>query len=330
MLLPFLFTCLAYVNFNVAPVLPKEIITEAFEIAEGDFQDRWEVFEDGRKFTPFTPGRSDEEIMNEFEEIDKTRFRVWYRNPDSPIKEAAIGYEPSLSILFDEGARVKNCVAFAYNNLVQYYNASAMAFSRRYAIACEGTRAKDVHKFFTLLTQFQVTHLVRLTASHEGETKKCHPYWEGLTTQKSDGEWLLNVPFDEGIVYPINYFIEDEWLDDQGVDPKHLLDLVLKVKNSLDDQEDSLLAVHCSAGVGRTGTFLAALAIIDAIDNEEPFSIEEIVLRLSLQRVHSVARGVAYLALYRLAEEYSSLDFEAEDSVGMAANVGAGIPLVGG
>ncbi|MEI6531490.1 MAG: protein-tyrosine phosphatase family protein, partial [Chlamydiota bacterium] len=83
----------------------------------------------------------------------------------------------------------------------------------------------------------------------------------------------------------------------------HKVALVLKVRKAV-REKDGLLAIHCSSGVGRTGTFMAALAIVDAIDKREPFSIEELVCRLSLQRFHSVGKPSQYITLHRLAEEY--------------------------
>lgn len=120
-----------------------------------------------------------------------------------------------------------------------------------------------------MLSSFGVTHLVRLTDSYEGETKKCHPYWEGKLVALSDNAYRLEVPVENGI-YPVRAYEMAYWRDNQGVSPDELLDLVLKVRSELGQ---GILAVHCSAGVGRIGTFLAALAIVDAIDRGEPFSI---------------------------------------------------------
>lgn len=297
---------LAYIDFGIAPVLPQAKISEQFVTAEEEFQYRWEEFKEGRTFAPFHPGRSDADLESEFLKLDDARYKVWYRNPENAIKESAIDYEVSLPLLFQDLVRAKNCTAFAYNNLTPYYNASSMKVGGRYCIACEGTRSKDIPKFFTLLIQYQVTHLVRLTASYEGEKKKCHPYWEGLLSQH-EGEWILHVPFGDygnSFFYPVHYYIEEEWGDNKGASPRRLLALVRKVKKDLDAEKKSLLTVHCSAGVGRTGTFLAALAIVDRIDRREPFSIEEIVFQLSLQRVFSVAQPSQYISLHRLAEEY--------------------------
>lgn len=166
-----------------------------------------------------------------------------------------------------------------------------MCLGGKYYIACEGPRSKDIPKFFNLLATHHVTHLVRLTDSYEGKTKKCHPYWEGLLST-CDGETYLNIPTKAGVC-SVRAFDIAHWRDNQGVDPDELLSLVLQVREEVVDAGD-LLLVHCSAGVGRTGTFLAALAIVDAVDRGEPFSIEEIVYRLSLQRVHSVGKFSQY------------------------------------
>lgn len=294
---------LGYSTVNIAPLLPKEAIVQQFQKHAQEFEKRWKTFQSDRAFAPFQANRKEADLEHEFLQLNEERYKTWYRNPSDAIKESMPGYEISLPILFEDEARCKNCIAFAYNNVTKYYNASSMALGGRFSIACEGPRSKDVPHFFSMLSEFQVTHLVRLTPSHEGETKKCHPYWEGLTKQKDPTEWELTVPIGNGITYPVQYFIEEEWRDNSGVDPKKLLQLVLKVRKSL-DAVNGLLAVHCSAGVGRTGTFLAALAIVDAIDHKQPFSIQEFVYRLSLQRSHSVAKASQYVTLYRLAEEY--------------------------
>src|SRR5262249_10572397 len=150
-------------------------------------------------------------------------------------------------------------------------------------IACEGPRSKDVAAFFQLLTNQGITHLVRVTGIYEGWTNKCHPYWEGNLTE-SNGNAYLNIPKDGG-EYSVQAFHMDHWRDRMGIDPDELFAMVCQVRKGL-NEADGLLAVHCSGGVGRTGTFLAAIAIVDAIEKGLPFSIEEIVYRLSLQRIN--------------------------------------------
>lgn len=263
-------------------------------LSKQGYLERWERVKQGREFIPFQIGRKTADLEEEFKQLDKDRFHIWSCNPH---------YEISLSLVDTDCAREKNCIAFAYNNTVPYYNASTIHLSNFRCIACEGPRSKDISKFFRMLVAHRVTHLVRLTASHEGELEKCHPYWNGLLEPAGDGTWQLNVPVEDNISYPIRNFIIEEWKDNSGVDPKLLLAVVLQVRKEMQETH-GLLTVHCSAGVGRTGTFIASLEILDAIDRGDPFSIQEIVYRLSVQRVNSVGRASQYVTLHRLAEEY--------------------------
>ncbi len=265
--------------------------SESYIAARSQAESRWEAFKAKKEFTFFKPGRSDEELQVEFENLYKTRDFLW----------TTPGYELAEHLIAADLIRAPGCAAFAFNNTVPYYNASTISLGDKDYIACEGPRSKDVPKFFNLLASQHVTHLVRLTSSYEGWTKKCHPYWDGLI-KETNGVAYLNIPTETG-GYSLQTFHMDHWRDNRGVDPKELLAFALQIREGL-SKDNGLLAVHCSAGVGRTGTFLASLAIIDAIDKGVPFSIEEIVYRLSLQRIHSVGKLAQYITLHRVAELY--------------------------
>jgi protein tyrosine phosphatase len=265
---------------------------ESYESIRAQVESRWQAFQTNREFNLFQPGKSDAKLKEEFENINQVRLFLW----------TTPGYEFAEHLVAENLIRAPGCGSFNFNNTVPYYNASTICLGDKFYIACEGPRSKDIPKFFKLLTSQYVTHLVRLTGPYEGWTKKCHPYWDGLITE-SKGSAYLNIPTDTGI-YSIQALHMDHWRDHYGINPKELLALVLQVREEL-KQDNSLLVVHCSAGVGRTGTFLAALAIVDAIDKGLSFSIEEIVYRLSLQRVYTVAKFTQYITLYRLAEAYT-------------------------
>lgn len=265
--------------------------SERYISAKGQAENLWNAFQANREFKLFEQGKTDQALKEEFEALHKTRTFMW----------TTAGYEPAQHLIVADLIRAPGCAAFAYNNTVPYYNASTISIGDQHYIACEGPRSKDIPAFFKLLATENVTHLVRLTGSYEAWSKKCHPYWDGFVTE-SHGKAYLNVPIDQG-VHSVQTFHMDHWRDHHGVDPEELLTLVLQIREGL-KKDNGLLAVHCSAGVGRTGTFIAALAVVDAIDRGQPFSIEEIVYRLSLQRVHSVAKFGQYITLHRLAESY--------------------------
>lgn len=264
---------------------------ESYASVKTQAENRWQAFQADREFKEFKAGKSDAKLKEEFEDIHKTRLSLWTTS----------GYEFAQNLITEDLIRAPGCIAFDFNNTVSYYNASTICLGDRCYIACEGPRSKDISKFFNLLISQHVTHLVRLTSSYEAWAKKCHPYWDGLIKESNDHAYL-NIPTATG-VYSVQAFYMDCWRDHHGVNPEELLALALQVREEL-NKDDGLLVVHCSAGVGRTGTFLASLAVIDAIDKGLPFSIEEIVYRLSLQRVHSVAKFGQYITLHRLAEAY--------------------------
>ncbi|VDN01311.1 unnamed protein product [Thelazia callipaeda] len=70
--------------------------------------------------------------------------------------------------------------------------------------------------------------------------------------------------------------------------------------------EKTPVIVHCSAGIGRTGTFAAISMAVDRLKTTESLSIAEVVKDLRDQRMHSVQNDQAsyqYLFIYRMVIE---------------------------
>lgn len=295
-----------YSIVRFAPLLPRAVVEKRFETAESEFVKRWDVLCGQMTFVPFREGRADEELRGEFQTfVEDIRYELYFQDPDLPIKESKEEYKICEALLFDDLVRHKSAIAFAYNAVSPHFNASIICAKGRYFIACEGTRGKDVSRFFHMLSSNHVTHLLRLTSSHEGSEEKCHPYWDGLLQWPMEGDCQLNIPMNAETSYPIKYYQEDEWKDGQGYPPAKLLEFVTKVRADI-SKKGSLLTAHCSGGIGRTMTFIAAIMILDTLERGEPLSIQEICLRLSLQRINSVGNADQYIALHRLTEIYQA------------------------
>lgn len=301
-----------------AAIQSNRIVDEQFSRSKREFENRWDKFKTGRTFARWTPNRPMQEIEAEFDELWEDRIFTWYEKIDlkTPIRQVHPDYTIAEELLVGDHVRVPKCVAFEYNKSCSYFNSSNINIGGLRFLAMEGTRSKDENGFFHLLLNYHVNCLVRLTSDYEGDQKKCHPYWKGRMASipfpcgRVDN--TLNIPRKDGYSLPIPYIICEEWPDNRGIRTETLLKIVETTRKKIRSPED-LIAVHCSAGVGRTGTFIAAFTLLHLIDQQIAaginiedinISVEEIVAKLSLQRFHMVSQKVQYGSLYRLVDLY--------------------------
>jgi len=265
-----------------------------------DFQKAWEKFGSKQNFTNWKFNLPREQIIAEFYKLHKWRLNVWFSDPKLLIRREE--FFPADYLLKAKRSVYEDIAAFSYNNTDPSYNSSSIIINNLHFLAMEAPRKHLLLDFFDLLKKYNVKCLVRLLQTHETD-----PYWKDILEKKEDFH-VLNIP--NGISLP--YYFIDTWEDNDGCSPEKLLKLVLDVqKNNF-----PLIACHCLGGVGRTGTFIAAYAIVDAlrkqkIQNEKiEISIEKIVAALSIQRFLMVAQANQYLTLYRLVDCFRQMNFQ--------------------
>ncbi|EDO33996.1 predicted protein, partial [Nematostella vectensis] len=92
-----------------------------------------------------------------------------------------------------------------------------------------------------------------------------------------------------------------------------LLEFWKRVRNSWEGPQSGPITVHCSAGVGRTGTFIVIDAMMEQIKEENLLDVYSYVSRIRAQRNFMVQRPSQYSFIhYALLEAVTFGDTEIE------------------
>ncbi|XP_034477352.1 phosphatidylinositol phosphatase PTPRQ isoform X2 [Drosophila innubila] len=182
-------------------------------------------------------------------------------------------------------------------------------------IATQGPKPESIMDFWRMILQHNVRVIVQVTQFREGNTIKCHEYYpynmRGLSvTIKSkesfeiyDRTELCVVHEKYGLKEKVVHLFFKKW-PDHGCpdDPMHLITFVKKVKAERRPNY-SPIVVHCSAGVGRTGTFIGLDLIMQRLKSESKINIFETVKKLRFQRMKMVQTQQQYTFLYACTYE---------------------------
>ncbi|KAF3926395.1 hypothetical protein AA313_de0204286 [Arthrobotrys entomopaga] len=132
---------------------------------------------------------------------------------------------------------------------------------------------------------------------------------EGTHTAAPDASGFAKElkPGDKKIIWHLLFKGWPDWNVPEGNDSEALLKLI-ELANSKNEAVDSPLVVHCSAGVGRSGTFIALDHLLAEIEHgtyDAAFGdpIFDLVDRLREQRMYMVQSEPQYEYLYRIVKE---------------------------
>jgi protein tyrosine phosphatase len=173
----------------------------------------------------------------------------------------------------------------------------------------EAPSDKNLPAFYRLISTYKLSHLVRLTPNFELGRESCFSYWKkGMNIDPLTKGATIEISGKK-----IHYFPIENWKNHEGYGSEKLLSLVKEVMKGPDPK---MIGVHCRAGVGRSGTFIAAYTLIHDIDkqiansvdiNHLKINIDQVVWELSLQRPFMVCHFAQYLTLYKLINYYMTI-----------------------
>ncbi|XP_048217272.1 receptor-type tyrosine-protein phosphatase eta [Perognathus longimembris pacificus] len=198
-----------------------------------------------------------------------------------------------------------------------YINANYMPgyHSKRDFIATQGPLPNTLKDFWRMVWEKNVYAIVMLTKCVEQGRTKCEEYWPSkqaqdygditvtMTTEVVLPEWTIrdftvkNIQTSE--THLLRQFHFTSW-PDHGV--PDTTDLLINFRYLVRDymkqsSPESPILVHCSAGVGRTGTFMAIDRLIYQIENENTVDVYGIVYDLRMHRPLMVQTEDQYVFL---------------------------------
>ncbi|XP_078328908.1 uncharacterized protein LOC111115917 isoform X2 [Crassostrea virginica] len=191
-------------------------------------------------------------------------------------------------------------------------------------IACQGPKPTTVKDFWRMIWQEKIHTVVMLTKTIEGDKRKCEQYWpnQGRTiisgkidiTSLDETHYafftirklkVTNSQESKAEIRHLHHFHFTGW-PDHGVPPtSQLLSFYFQVREQLNVEGTNYpLVVHCSAGVGRTGTFIAIDALAQNGVNTGTVNVTKYVSRLRRERMHMIQTVGQYITVYKCLDEY--------------------------
>ncbi|XP_073793956.1 receptor-type tyrosine-protein phosphatase C isoform X26 [Danio rerio] len=191
-------------------------------------------------------------------------------------------------------------------------------------IAAQGPKDETIVDFWQMMWEQKSSIIVMVTRCEEGNKVKCAQYWPCLDRETEIfDDFVVKIKTEEHCPdYIIRHLVlankrekasEREithiqfisW-PDHGVptDPGQLLKLRRRV-NSFKNFFSGPIVVHCSAGVGRTGTYIGIDAMIESLEAENRVDIYGFVAKLRRQRCLMVQVEAQYILIHTALIEHN-------------------------
>uniref|UniRef100_A0A8C1XNM3 Receptor-type tyrosine-protein phosphatase epsilon n=1 Tax=Cyprinus carpio TaxID=7962 RepID=A0A8C1XNM3_CYPCA len=234
--------------------------------------------------------------------------------------------------------RVLQIIPYDFNRVIlsmkrgqeftNYINASFIDGYRQkdYFIATQGPLAHTVDDFWRMVWEWKCHSIVMLTELQERDQDKCLQYWPtevsvtyGDFTVEIKGDMLCDafslrdLLLTYGLVSAhyelqtrlVRQFHFHGW-PEIGIptEGKGMIDIIAAVQKQQQQSGNHPIVVHCSAGAGRTGTFIALSNILERVKAEGLLDVFQTVKSLRMQRPHMVQTVEQYDFCYKVVQDF--------------------------
>uniref|UniRef100_A0A8B9K417 Receptor-type tyrosine-protein phosphatase epsilon n=1 Tax=Astyanax mexicanus TaxID=7994 RepID=A0A8B9K417_ASTMX len=230
--------------------------------------------------------------------------------------------------------RVLQIIPYDFNRVIlsmrrgqeftDYINASFIDGYRQkdYFIATQGPLSHTVEDFWRMVWEWKCHSIVMLTELQEREQDKCFQYWPTEDSVKY-GDYSVEIKADtqcdetfslrdlvlthqpEKETRLVRHFHFHGW-PEIGIpaEGKGMIDIIAAVQKQQQQSGNHPIVVHCSAGAGRTGTFIALSNILERVKAEGLLDVFQTVKSLRMQRPHMVQTVEQYDFCYRVVQDF--------------------------
>ncbi|XP_054569130.1 receptor-type tyrosine-protein phosphatase C [Eptesicus fuscus] len=194
---------------------------------------------------------------------------------------------------------------------------------RKY-IAAQGPREETVDDFWRMIWEQKATVIVMVTRCEEGNRNKCAEYWPSMEESAREyGDVLVKVTdyktCPDYIIQKFSITNKKEkiagrevthvqftsWPDHGVPEDPHLLLKLRRRVNAFSNFFSGPILVHCSAGVGRTGTYIGIDAMLEGLEAENRVDVYGYVVKLRRQRCLMVQVEAQYILIHQALVEYN-------------------------
>lgn len=184
-------------------------------------------------------------------------------------------------------------------------------FDKEY-IAAQGPFTNEtLLDFWRLIWQNRCTRIVMLTNLFEGDRMKCLQYWPENEDMRF-GPFLIRPEMQDVFEeYSVRRLVVEKGDEKKRVTQFHFtawpdcrvpenIDTLLDFRNIVINDiapEEGPIVVHCSAGIGRTGTFIALDYLLKEVMAQDSIDVINCVSKLRQQRAFSIQTDMQYAFL---------------------------------
>ncbi|CAL8289630.1 unnamed protein product [Merluccius merluccius] len=193
-------------------------------------------------------------------------------------------------------------------------------------IATQGCLITTVNDFWQMVWQEKTRVIVMTTREVEKGRNKCVPYWPEVDAYKEVGPYVVTcISEKEAADYKIRIFKLSPINESRGIriwhyqylswpdhgvpqEPGGVLSFLAQVNAKQDEMRDAgPMIIHCSAGIGRTGTFVVIDMILHTISTQGvdcDIDIQKCIQMVREQRSGMVQTEAQYKFIYLAVSEH--------------------------